>query len=40
MIVTVTVLTVPSAEAELAADRLMQAGAFAVEERSLEELLS
>ncbi len=33
MTVAVTVLEVPSDEAELAADRLMQAGAFAVEER-------
>jgi ribosomal protein L11 methyltransferase len=30
----VTVVTVPAADAELGADRLMQAGAFAVEERS------
>jgi ribosomal protein L11 methyltransferase len=30
----VTVVTVPAADVELAADRLMQAGAFAVEERS------
>ncbi len=37
MIVTVTVVTVPSADAELAADRLMQAGAFAVEERPLDD---
>ena len=35
MIVTVTVVTVPSADAELAADRLTQAGAFAVEERAV-----
>ena len=35
MIVRVTVLTVPAADAELAADRLMQAGAFAVEERDV-----
>jgi ribosomal protein L11 methyltransferase len=33
VIVRVTVLTVPVADAELAADRMMQAGAFAVEER-------
>ena len=33
MIVTVTVLAVPAGDAELGADRLMQAGAFAVEER-------
>jgi ribosomal protein L11 methyltransferase len=33
LIVTVTVLAVPAVEAELGADRLMQAGAFAVEER-------
>ncbi len=32
----VTVLTVPAADAELGADRLMIAGAFAVEERSVE----
>lgn len=35
MIVRVTVLTVPAADAELAGDRMMQAGAFAVEERDL-----
>jgi ribosomal protein L11 methyltransferase len=33
MSVVVTVLTVPDADAELAADRLMQHGAFALEER-------
>lgn len=33
MIVQVTVIAVPAADAELAADRLMTAGAFAVEER-------
>jgi ribosomal protein L11 methyltransferase len=32
--VPVTVLSVPAADAELGADRLMQAGAFAVEERT------
>ena len=32
----VTVVTVPAADAELGADRLMQAGAFAIEERSTE----
>jgi ribosomal protein L11 methyltransferase len=35
VIVKVTVLTVPAIDAELAADRMMQAGAFAVEERDL-----
>ena len=35
MIVHVTVLTVPAADAELGADRMMTAGAFAVEERPL-----
>ena len=35
VIVRVTVLTVPVADAELAADRMMQAGAFAVEERDV-----
>lgn len=35
MILSVTVLTVPGADAELGADRLMQAGAFAVEERAI-----
>lgn len=34
-IVRVTVLTVPRADAELAADRMMLAGAFAVEERDV-----
>jgi ribosomal protein L11 methyltransferase len=34
LILTITVVTVPSGDVELAADRLMQAGAFAVEERS------
>jgi ribosomal protein L11 methyltransferase len=34
LIVAVSVVTVPAADAELAADRLMQAGAFAVEERA------
>lgn len=34
-IVRVTVLTVPAADAELAADRMMTAGAFAVEERDV-----
>jgi ribosomal protein L11 methyltransferase len=34
-IVRVTVLTVPAADAELGADRMMTAGAFAVEERAL-----
>ena len=37
MIVSVTVVTAPATEAELAADRLMQAGAFAVEERALDD---
>lgn len=36
MILTVAVVTVPAADAELGADRLMQAGAFAVEERTIE----
>lgn len=36
-IVNVTVLTVPAHDAELAADRMMTAGAFAVEERALGE---
>lgn len=36
MIVSVTVVTVPAAEAELCADRLMQSGAFAVEERAVD----
>lgn len=35
MIVHVTVLTVPAADGELGADRMMTAGAFAVEERAL-----
>ena len=35
MTIAVTVMTVPAADVELAADRLMQAGAFAVEERGL-----
>jgi ribosomal protein L11 methyltransferase len=35
--VAVTVLTVPASDAELAADRLMAAGAFAVEERAAAE---
>ncbi len=34
MNLSVTVVTVPAADAELGADRLMQAGAFAIEERS------
>src|SRR4051794_21853244 len=34
LIVAVTVVTVPLADAELGADRLVQAGAFAVEERA------
>ena len=34
MKLSVTVVTVPAADAELGADRLMQAGAFAVEERA------
>jgi ribosomal protein L11 methyltransferase len=34
--VAVTVLTVPAGDAELGADRMMLAGAFAVEERSLD----
>ena len=37
MILAVTVVTVPQADAELGADRLMQAGAFAVEERVLDD---
>lgn len=37
MILTVTVVTVPAADAELGADRLMQAGAFAVEERTIDD---
>ena len=37
MILAVTVVTVTGSEAELAADRLMQAGAFAVEERALDD---
>lgn len=35
MIVRVTVLTVPAADTELGADRMMTAGAFAVEERTV-----
>ena len=37
MILRVTVVTVPAADAELGADRLMQAGAFAVEERQIHD---
>ncbi len=35
-VVRVTVLTVPRDDAELAADRMMVAGAFAVEERDVD----
>lgn len=38
-IVHVTVLTVPPADAELAADRMMSAGAFAVEERDVGDVV-
>lgn len=37
MIVIVTIVTAPATDAELAADRLTQAGAFAVEERTLDD---